>query len=460
MSKGIWACNRNKTTDLTEGSPLKLIVGFMLPLLFGLLFQQLYTVIDTVIVGQYLGINALAGIGSTSAVNFLVFGFIQGMCVGFGIPIAQQFGAKNFELMRRYIGNVIWLAGAFASILTVTTAVFCREILIAMSTPSELFQDAYSYIFAIFLGIPVTYFYNILAGVLRSVGDSKTPVYFLVVSNLLNMGLDVLLIFVFGLGVVGAGLATVISQLASAVLCLVYVIRHFEILHLNRRELHLDKKCLAVLCGSGIPMGLQYSITAIGSILIQSAVNGLGAVYVAAVTASTKLHKLLTCPFDALGSTMATYGGQNVGAGKLSRIKIGLASCLFLGFVWALICLSIVGLVGKDIIHLFVNDTNSIEEVLILGQQFLIVTAAFYIPLAAVNIIRFLIQGMGYSQVALFAGVFETVARGIVALGFVPVWGYDAVCFAHPAAWILADSFLIPLFFICFSRLKKGGANV
>lgn len=447
---------KSTVKDLTTGSPMKLILGFMLPLLLGMLFQQFYNMVDTAIVGQFLGIDALAGVGSTGSINFLVLGFVQGVCTGFAIPVAQQFGSKDLEAMRRYVGNTIWLAVIFAVVLTTATCLLCSNILTWMDTPDDVFRQAYDYIFVIFLGIPVTFLYNILSGIIRSVGDSKTPLYFLIISSLLNVGLDVFMIVVLNMGVSGAGWATVISQLVSGILCLVYMIKRFDILRLRRSDLRPDKYYIGRLCGVGIPMGLQYSITAIGSILIQTAVNGLGSTYVAAVTAGSKVSQLLCCPFDAMGSTMATYGGQNIGAGKVDRVKKGLAACSLLGICYSVIGFLIIIFAGRSITMLFINDTNggSIEEILDLARQFLLINGAFYIPLAFVNIVRFLIQGMGFSQIAIFAGVFEMVARGIVALCLVPVLGFNAVCFANPAAWIFADCFLIPLFFWCYRKMK------
>lgn len=447
---------KSATRDLTTGSPMKLILGFMLPLFLGMLFQQFYNMVDTAIVGQTLGITALAGVGSTGSINFLVIGFVLGVCTGFAIPVAQMFGSKDLVSMRKYIGNTIWISLIFAVVLTASTCLLCSHILTWMGTPSDCFNEAHDYIFVIFLGIPVTFLYNILSGIIRSVGDSKTPLYFLIISSLLNIGLDLFFIMVMNMGVSGASWATVISQFVSGILCLIYMIKRFEILHLNKEELRFDRWYIGRLCAIGIPMGLQYSITAIGSILIQTAVNGLGSAYVAAVTAGSKVSQLLCCPFDAMGSTMATYGGQNIGAGKVERVKRGLFDCSCLGVGYAIIGLMIILFFGRTIAGFFVNDLNggSIEEILNLARQFLITNGAFYIPLAFVNIVRFLIQGMGFTQAAIFAGVFEMVGRGIVALALVPAFGFNAVCFANPAAWILADLFLIPLFFWCYKKMK------
>lgn len=447
--------NKSAVKDLTVGSPMKLILGFMLPLLFGMLFQQLYNMVDTIIVGQYLGVDALAGVGSTGSVNFLVLGFCIGLCNGFSIPVAQQFGSKDFDALRKYIANTLWLSIGFAVVITTAVCLLCTPILQAMNTPEDVFTQAHDYIFVIFLGIPVTILYNTVSAIMRSLGDSKTPVYFLILASLMNIGLDLFMIIVLKMGVAGAAWATVVSQLISGVLCLIYMIRHFKIIHLSRSELKPDYYYIGRLCANGLPMGLQYSITAIGSILLQTAVNGLGSMYVAAVTAGSKVSQLMCCPYDAMGSTMATYGGQNVGAGRLDRVKKGLFCCSSLGIGYALIAFAAVFFFGENITMLFIKEgQENVPQILELSRQFLLINVGFYIPLAFVNIVRFLIQGMGFSQLAVFAGVFEMAARGITALCFVPWLGYNAVCFASPSAWVLADLFLIPAFIHCYKTLK------
>ena len=452
--------SRSSVRDLTQGSPMKLILGFMLPLLLGMLFQQFYNMVDTIVVGRFIGLNALAGVGSTGSINFLVLGFVIGMCAGFAIPVAQKFGSKDIDQLKKYVGNTVWVSIAFAAVLTAATCILCGKILEWMNTPEDVFKEAYDYIFVIFLGIPVTFLYNILSGFIRSLGDSKTPVIFLVISSLLNIALDIFTIVVLNMGVAGAGWATVISQAFSSLLCIVFIIKRFEILHLRKEDLKPDFYYIGRLCGVGLPMGLQYSITAIGTIIIQTAVNGLGSVYMASITAGSKVGQFMCCPFDAMGSTMATFGGQNVGAGELKRVKRGLFDCILLGIIWSVLAMGIALLFGGDLASLFLDpsDPKTAENIeLIKGYagHFLVINALFYIPLAFVNIVRFMIQGMGSSQVALYAGVFELVARGVVAIVFVPIFGFEAVCYANPMAWILADLFLIPAFFACYNSVKK-----
>lgn len=436
--------------DLTKGSPMKLILGFGVPLLFGLLFQQLYNIVDTLIVSRMLGVDALAAVGSTGSLNFMIIGFCMGLCNGFAIPIAQKFGAKDEHGLRKFVAGCAWASLSFAVIVTLTVCLLCRNILTWMQTPDNIMEDAYSYIFIIFAGIPATILYNMVSGIIRSLGDSRTPLYFLIFSSLSNIVLDIVLIL--PLGVAGAALATVIAQGASGILSFLYMIKKYEILKMTKEERRFDPECIRALCGMGVPMGLQYSITAIGSVILQAAVNTLGSDAVAAVTAGGKVSLFLCCPFDAMGSTMATYGGQNVGAGYLDRIDEGLKACARLGVLYALACLAFVLVFGKNLSLLFVSaqETEIIRHI----RYFMIANATFYIPLAFVNIVRFMIQGLGYSAFAILAGVCEMVARSVVGFVFVPFFGFAAACFASPVAWICADCFLIPTYFHVMKRLR------
>ena len=439
--------------DLTSGSPMRLILGFFVPLLLGLLFQQFYSMVDTVVVGKYLGVDALAGVGSTGSVNFLVLGFCIGVCSGFAIPVAQKFGEKDMEGLRRYVGNILWLSVIASVVMTGVTVLLCKKILLWTNTPEEVFSQAYDYIVIIFWGIPVTILYNTLSGIIRSLGDSRSPLFFLVFSSLLNVGLDLLCIIRFQMGVAGAAWATVLSQLISGLLCLGYMLWRFDMLRLDRDALKFRGDYVKRLCGMGVPMGLQYSITAIGCLILQAAVNSLGPVSIAAMTAGGKVGNLMCCPLDAMGGTMATYGGQNLGAGRLDRIHRGLKDCILLGVVYSVIAFVVLWFFGDNLSMLFLDAGET--EILRKSQEFLVLNSAFYIPLALVNIIRFLIQSIGYSQMAVFAGVFEMVARSGVSLLLVPVIGYTAVCIASPAAWILADCFLIPAYILGMKKLRR-----
>ena len=444
---------RSEMKDLTTGSPMRLILGFAVPMLLGLLFQQFYNMVDTIVVGKFLGVSALASVGSTGSINFMINGFCIGVCSGFAIPIAQRFGAGDYHGLRKFTANAGWLSAAFAVVMTAVVGVLCMDILRWMQTPEDIIQGAYDYIFIIFLGIPVTYLYNMLSGIIRSLGDSRTPVYFLLLSSVMNIFLDVFTILVMGMGVDGPAYATVVSQGISGLLCLVYMIKHYPVLKMTEEEKKPDPNMMKILCSMGIPMGLQYSITAIGSVVLQAAVNSLGSMAVAAVSAGNKVSMFFCCPFDALGGTMATFAGQNVGAGKLDRVREGVKMASIIGIVYSVIAFAVLALGGKYIALLFLDagETEIIEQVSI----FLIGNSMFYIPLVFVNVVRFAIQGMGFSTFAILAGVCEMAARTFVGFFLVPIFGYLPICIASPLAWICADLFLIPAFYHCLKKLKK-----
>jgi len=439
--------------DMTEGQPLKLILGFAVPMLLGMLFQQFYSMVDTVIVGKFLGVDALAAVGSTSAINFMVIGFVQGVCSGFAIPVAQRFGAQDYSDMRRFVANSAWMSAIFAVVMTAVIGLLTWNILEWMQTPENIIQGAYDYIFYIFLGIPATFLYNILSGIIRSLGDSRTPVYFLILSSLLNVVLDLAFIAGIGMGVEGAAYATVISQVVSGVCCWCYMKKKFPILKMQEEERRLSRIHVGILCGMGIPMGLQYSITAIGSVVIQTSINGLGSIAVASVTAGQKVSAFFCCPFDALGATMATYAGQNVGAKKLDRIESGVKSATIIGCIYGAAAFAVLFLFGGVIPLLFVDAAEA--EVIRQAHQFLIINSMAYILLVFVNVWRFTIQGMGYSLFAVLAGVCEMAARALVGLFLVPIFGYVAICFASPFAWLLADLFLVPAFYSCIRQMQR-----
>lgn len=441
------------TKDMTQGSPLKLILGFALPMLLGLLFQQFYSMVDTIIVGKWLGVNSLAAVGSTGSINFMIIGFCMGVCNGFAIPVAQRFGSKDYVSLRKFVANSAWVSAVLAIVMTGAVCIFCMPILKLMRTPDNIIGEAYSYIFVIFLGIPVTCLYNLLSGIIRSLGDSKTPVYFLVLSSICNIVLDIVSIKWMHMGVAGPAWATVISQGISGVLCLVYIYKKFEILHIEKNEWRIDWSHIRILLYMGLPMGLQYSITAIGSVILQTSVNGLGSDAVAAVTAGSKVSMFFCCPFDALGGTIATYAGQNVGAKQPKRVDSGIKTAVLIGFLYSLVACTILVFFGDTIALLFLDA----DETAILSQVhlFVIVNSSFYIALTLVNVVRFCIQGMGFSIFAILAGVCEMIARTIMGFGLVPLLGFPAVCFASPLAWVMADAFLIPAYLICQKKLKR-----
>ncbi len=446
------------TKDLTSGHPLRIIFNFAVPVFFGYLFQQFYNLVDTVIVGQFLGVSSLAAVGSTGSLHFLIIGFCMGLCAGFSIPVAQRFGAKDFSSMRKFVYNAAVLCVIFSIVLTALTVAFCRNILVLLQTPQDVLDMAYSYLVIIFAGIPVIIFYNVLAGIIRSVGDSKTPLYFLVISAMLNIFLDLFFIRVLKTGIPGAAYATVIAQGVSGISCFFYMRAKFDILILRKEDYRVEAKKMRALLGVGVPMGLQYSVTAVGSVILQSAVNVLGSIYVAAMSTGSKITMFFATPFDAMGTTMATYAGQNVGAAKIDRLNEGLFWCCFLGFAYSIVAFIGLYFFGENFAYFFMNRNESPEIVVEVAHNikiYLFANTASYILLALVNIVRFMIQGMGFSKFAIFAGAFELIGRATIGILFVPVFGFAAVCFASPLAWVLADAFLIPAYFSSRNKLIK-----
>ena len=436
---------KNVTRDMTQGSPLKLILTFSLPLLGGFLFQQLYSFMDTMVVGGVLGTEALAAVGDTGSLNFLINGFCMGICSGFAIPIAQAFGAKDETEMRRYVMHSVYLCAVISVLMGLLTGFFAPQLLRMLNTPEDILPLSVAYIQPVFFAIPVTVLYNMCGGVMRSLGDSKTPVIAITIAALLNIVLDYTFILAFHMGVEGAAWATVISQLISGLWCLLVIRKRFTILKMQPADKRIRAPFVRRLLAMGIPFGLQYSITAIGSLTVTYAVNGIGTIAVAAVTAGGKLSMFFCCVFDALASTMATFAGQNVGAKRLDRINQGLKASSIIGCVYCVLAFVAIYFFGKPLVGLFISQDSADRQLVIdMAQQFLIINSALYIPLLFVNIVRFSIQGLGYTMIAMIAGLMELVGRAVVAMLLVPSLGYDAACFANPVAWILADLFLFP----------------
>ena len=447
------------TRDMTKGNPLPIILRFCLPLLFGNLFQQLYNVVDSVVVGRTVGAAALAAVGSTGALNFLIIGFTVGMTTGFGIPVAQSFGAGDTSEMRRYAANAAYLSVAVVVVVTTLTMIFTRNLLELMGTPADILEQARDYIIVIFGGVAATVLYNLLASVLRALGDSKTPLYFLILASLINVALDIILIAGLGYGVGAAGLATVVSQGVSGLCCLIYIRRSFPILRFQKDELRFSSKHSLRLLSIGIPMALQFSITAVGSVVLQAAVNSLGTITVAAVTTASRISGITFQPFDTLGATMATYCGQNLGARQLARVRKGVSLAVRIMLVYCAFAMLLLWFGGSPLSQLFLKadaDTPLIIDNIV---YFLRVLVPFYPALGLLMILRCSVQGMGYSFLPMFAGVFELVARAGMAFFFVGSMGYLAICLASPFAWIAACILLIPVYFYVINKLKKNYVN-
>ena len=439
------------TRDMTTGSPLKSILRFCVPLLIGNLFQQFYNLADSILVGRILGLNAFAAVGTTGALSFLILGFATGSCSGLAIPIAQSFGAGDLEGVRRRTAQLVWLGFGITAIIRLICFFWTDDLLRLMNTPAEIFDDAYRYIFIVFMGVGATMLYNLSSAVLRSLGDSRTPLHFLIAAAVVNVILDILFMKYLHFGVEGAAWATVLSQLASGIACLVYMAKKIPVLNLHHDDMKPDWKRICYMAAIGVPMGLQFAITAVGSIILQGAVNGLGAQAVAAVSAASKVHNVVAAPLETCGIAMATYCGQNLGAGQYARIRRGIWSTTAAAMIYCALAFVFNYSAGRGMATLFVSPS----EVMILQdvQKYLVIQSVFYPMLAVIFIFRNGLQGMGYSNQAMMAGVSELIARALVSFGLVGSLGFTAVCYANPAAWLFADGVLLVLYVRVMRRL-------
>ena len=444
------------TKEMTSGSPAKLITMFSIPLLLGNLFQQFYSMVDTAIVGRYVGVKALAAVGATTSLSFLIIDFVLGLTAGFAVPIAQTFGAGDKDKMRHYTAMSIYLCIAITVVFTLVTVFLARPFLKIMGTPADIIDDAHTYIVIIFAGMAATILYNMVAGVLRSLGDSKTPLYFLIVASILNIFLDLVFILKFKAGVAGAAYATVISQAVSGILCFIYTVKRYKILHLTAEDFKFKWASIGRLMYIGFPMALQYSITAVGVMVLQAAVNSLGSITVAAFTAASKVEQLAMQSLKTLGMTMVTYTGQNLGAGAYERIKKGVNSCMLIGTLCAVAGSLILIFFGEQLLGLFVSESAESREVILQGTIYLKTVATYFIPLGAIFIYRNSLQGMGEAVITIFAGVVELLARSIVVIFFTASLGYTAICYASPVAWIAAAVFLVIIYYYKLDKLLKS----
>ncbi len=443
--------------DMTAGSPAKAIVGFTIPVLIGNIFQQFYSMVDTIIVGKFVGTKALAAVGSVGTINFLIIGFMLGLTAGFTVLTAQRYGAGDMKNMRRTVGSAAVLSLMVTVVMTMISMLGMHGLLKFMHTPEDIFADAYQYIMIICGGIFATVLYNLLASVLRALGNSQVPLYFLILSALLNVLLDLLFIIVFQWGAAGAAYATVISQGVSGVLCLVYIAKKMPELRLQKDDFRLSAHIVKMQVGIGIPMALQYSITAIGTMMVQSALNMLGSMAVAAFTAASKVEQIATQAYVALGTTMATYCAQNMGAGKIDRIRKGFRTSTWIGVVYSLIFGFLTAFFGKYLTYLFVSS----DVQTLMGQVdiYLKCASLFFIALTIVNVYRNGIQGMGYGVLPMMAGVAELLGRGIVALAAGMNKSYLLACLASPVAWVFAGVLLLFMYRIVMKQQEKIFVN-
>lgn len=438
------------TNDMTKGSPLKIFIFFSIPLLIGNIFQQLYSMVDTIIVGRFVGVNALAAVGTTGSMFFLVNGMIIGITSGFGVLVSQKFGAKDEPGIKKAVASNIILTVILTIIITVIALFVKNPLLKLMNTPDNIFKDANRYITIIFAGIITQAIYNMAAGILRALGDSKTPLYFLIISSVLNIILDLVFIAKFNMGVAGAAYATNIAQGVAAVLCIIYSYRKFKILRLKKEDFKVENEYFKTHLKIGIPMGLQFSVTAVGIIIVQSAINVFGSIVIAAYTASSKVLQLVMQPAISFGVTIATYAGQNLGAKRFDRIKYGIKIMNKVSIISSLIAGAVLVFFGKYFVMLFIE--NPTPEIFSYAQQVFNYSAIFFIPLGFILVYRNVLQGMGDSFIPMMAGVAELLARALVAFTLPKFIGFVGICLSDPVAWIAAA---VPLMIVYYSKINK-----
>ncbi len=450
--------------DLTKGNPYKLIFFFALPVFLGCVFQQLYNMVDTVIVGNTVNASALTGVGLTGPITFLVLGFVNGLTSGFSVRIAQRFGAEDMDGVRHSVAMSLWLCLGLTAVMTAVAVPLTAPLLRFMEVGEEYFPYAYSYLFVIFCGIGATVFYNMTAGILRAVGDSRNPLWFLIAAAVLNVALDFLFIVGLKMYYHGAALATVISQLLSGGACMVFIlVRHPE-LRLSRADFRWDWALAGGHIAVGLPMALQFSITAIGCIVQQKALNGLAESSLGAATAyvtATKIDNLAAQSFVALGTALATFSGQNCGAGQMDRVRKGVKVGMIYTAAGAAIGLAFCMGLYYPLMNLFLNakiDPNVAkyhDDILAYGFKYLLFQSADYIFLGTIYIYRNALQGMGKSTIAMMGGVAELGARVLTAFVFVKLWGFTGVCISNPIAWVAADLLLMPAYYAVMHAIKK-----
>ena len=439
-----------KTKTLTEGTPWKQILLFSIKIFWGNVFQLLYSLVDTKIVGSTLGTEALAAVGSVSTLHTLMTGFLNGLTLGFSLITAMCFGAKNRERLKKSFAAAISLGVLITAILVVALMIFLHPVLNLLHVPQAQFEMAYAYISVLIVGLFATLFYNLCANTLRAIGDALTPLIFLIVATVSNIGLDYLFILGFQMGVQGAAYATVLAQLLSVVLCLIRIFRKFPILHIQKVDFRFDRELIAEMYKSGLSMGLMSCLVGIGTILLQSAINTLGTTVIVAHTAARKVFELVSLPNSVLGSAMATYCGQNYGARRFDRIRQGIRASLIIAAVWAVVVFLICHTIEGKLIQFVASTTN--PDVIYWGSTYLKVDMSFIVICGVIVILRNSMQGFGDRVIPVFSSCIELAGKIIFAFVFAPMFAYWGIIWAEPVVWI---AMVIPLIVKVVHVLKK-----
>lgn len=447
--------------DMTKGNPLSLIFWFSIPLLIGNIFQQLYNIADIVIVGRTLGINALAAVGAISPIFFFIMFVVVGLTNGFAVITGQRFGAKDFDGVRRSVTMSTILSTIFTLFFSVLLAVFMDKILALMNVPQEIYKDAYWYIQIVIAGLWVCNFYNLLANIVRALGDSKTPLYFLIFASILNVFLALLFILAFHWGVPGSAVAVVLSQAVSVVLCLWYVKKRFPILHLKKSDWIFDfknnrEKELSFAMDHlnvGIPMAVQFSILGFGILIIQSVCNSFGPDVIAAFTAALRIEQIATLPMISFGVALAAYTAQNYGANNFARIRMGVNKCSLICICLSIVMAFIMHYQGAQIVAIFLGNPEG--KIISIAHEYLFLSSLFYFFLGQIFIFRNALQGMGQVVIPLSASIAELLVRSFAAVYLAVKFGYMGIFYAGPIAWVSASTIVAVGYFTSLGRIVR-----
>ncbi len=441
--------------NMTEGKPGRLIFTFAIPLMAGNVFQQLYTVVDTMVVGKFLGVQALAALGASDWLNWMMLGIIQGFTQGFGIKMAQDFGANDHKRLRKTVGSSVLLALISSIALVLIGQLIARPVLNLLQTPPEILDNTLLYIRIMFAGVPIVMAYNLLACILRSLGDSKTPLNAMIIASLMNIGLDVLFVFGFHWGIAGAAIATLIAQVFSGIFCF-WRIRTIEILRLSKEDYLPDRVLSIKLLGLGFPMAFQNAIIAIGGMIVQAVVNTFGVIFIAGFTASNKLYGLLEIAATSYGYAVVTYVGQNLGAGKTRRIRTGTRSAVILAILTSLLIAAVMIILGKQILGCFLSGTpEQVAEAMQIAYHYLVIMSACLPVLYILHVVRSSIQGMGNTFLPMLSGIAEFVMRTGSALLLPALIGETGLFYAEVLAWLGADIVLVSSYFVVIRQMEQ-----
>lgn len=445
----------SRIKNMTEGKPSSLILTFALPLMIGNVFQQLYTVVDTMVVGKVLGVNALAALGAADWMNWLMLGIVQGLTQGFGILMAQKFGAGMQEDLRKVIGNSVILSLISALVLLLSGQLFARPVLVLLQTPPEIMGGALLYLRVMYLGIPVVMAYNLLACILRSLGDSQTPLHAMIVAAIVNIVLDLLFVLGFGLGIGGAAAATLVAQLVSSFYCF-YHIRKIEILTLASSDFRLQRGLPGRLFVLGFPMAFQNAVISVGGMIVQFVVNGFGVLFIAGFTATNKLYGILEVAATSYGYAMVTYVGQNLGAGRADRIRKGMRAAVFISLVTSVVIALFMLLTGKAILGCFISGTPEEFDLTLQIAYFYLTIMSVCLPILYIlHVTRSAIQGMGNTVLPMVSGIAEFVMRTVSAILLPMLMGETGIFYAEIMAWIGADVILVSSYFIVIKKTER-----